>query len=267
MYIAEHNQNLIRIQDKPQLDNFLFNCPTNAELKNIIQTFQKIQLDLIIKTSAVYSSNIEGNPVDVNSFMRIENSDDVKLKKNKSFQEIEELKKAFEFAMQNSLSEENFLKTHFISAKNLIISNNEKGKYRTGANEALYDEDGKIIYVALETKYVQEAMQEFWQDLADLISQKLSLQEIVYYSALIHLIFVKIHPFRDGNGRMARLLQKWFLSCFLGEVAWKLPLEKYYKQNLSAYYANLNLGFDIYENDYFSKKVLQFMQMSLNAMD
>jgi len=32
----------------------------------------------------------------------------------------------------------------------------------------------------------------------------------LFFAALIHLVFVKIHPFDDGNGRAARLLEKWF---------------------------------------------------------
>ncbi|WP_220392957.1 Fic family protein [Chitinophaga lutea] len=34
---------------------------------------------------------------------------------------------------------------------------------------------------------------------------------------MIHLVFVKIHPRADGNGRSARLLEKWFLAVKLGK--------------------------------------------------
>ncbi|MBL0098191.1 MAG: Fic family protein [Bacteroidetes bacterium] len=34
---------------------------------------------------------------------------------------------------------------------------------------------------------------------------------------MIHLVFVKIHPLNDGNGRSARLIEKWFLAQKLGK--------------------------------------------------
>ena len=61
---------------------------------------------------------------------------------------------------------------------------------------------------------------------------------------MIHLVFLKIHPFEDGNGRTARLLEKWFLAEKMGEKAWYIPSEQYYYQHLSEYYRNVHIGQD-----------------------
>lgn len=52
---------------------------------------------------------------------------------------------------------------------------------------------------------------------------------------------MKIHPFQDGNGRTARLLEKWFLLQKLEEKVTSVQLEKNYFKNLEAYYRNIKL--------------------------
>jgi Fic family protein len=56
---------------------------------------------------------------------------------------------------------------------------------------------------------------------------------------MIHLVFVKIHPWNDGNGRSARLLEKWFLAQMLGYKAWFVQSEKYYYTQHDTYYNNI----------------------------
>lgn len=86
-----------------------------------------------------------------------------------------------------------------------------------------------------------------------------------YYASLIHLVFVKIHPFQDGNGRAARLIEKWFLLEKPGVIAYSIQLEKNYYQNLEAYYHNIKiLGLE-YENLDF-KKSLDFLLMTVNSI-
>ena len=71
-----------------------------------------------------------------------------------------------------------------------------------------------------------------------------------YFASLIHLIFVHIHPFRDGNGRAARLIEKWFIAEKLGSKFWIMQSEKYYKEHQQEYYEKINLGVNYYELNY-----------------
>jgi Fic family protein len=54
----------------------------------------------------------------------------------------------------------------------------------------------------------------------------------------------------DGNGRVARLIEKWFLAEKLGEKFWKLPSEKNYLDNRQEYYDSIDMGVNFYELDY-----------------
>jgi hypothetical protein len=60
--------------------------------------------------SSLYSSNIEGNTLDANSFFR--NRGNKSFPKKKEVQEIEDLVKAYKVASKHNLNKTNFLKTH-----------------------------------------------------------------------------------------------------------------------------------------------------------
>ena len=71
---------------------------------------------------------------------------------------------------------------------------------------------------------------------------------------------MNIHPFNDGNGRTARLLEKWFLAQKLGNRVWFIESEKMYYNQLNAYYKNIRLlGLEYADLDY--KQSLSFLLM------
>lgn len=84
-------------------------------------------------------------------------------------------------------------------------------------------------------------MNYLFDDITELLSKKLTESEVFYYASLIHLMFVHVHPFTDGNGRLARILEKWFLSSILGIEFWKISSEQFYKENRNEYYKHINL--------------------------
>jgi Fic family protein len=77
---------------------------------------------------------------------------------------------------------------------------------------------------------------------------------------MIHLVFVKIHPWNDGNGRSARLIEKWFLAQKLGDKAWFVPSERNYYVQHQTYFNNIRaLGLEYAALDY--AKALPFLLM------
>jgi len=211
--------------------------------------------DYLTKASAVYSSNIEGNSIDLNSFMNYELSKE-KFKHGKEIEEIENLIKAYGFAQHNKLSEKNLLTCHKILSETLLIKS-KRGKYRI-ERIGVYGKSG-IAYLAVEPEFVEREMKILFSDISELLNESLTSQEIFYFASLLHLVFVHIHPFRDGNGRVARLFEKWFIAEKLGLNFWKIPSEEYYKENQERYYETLNLGVNFYELNY--DKCLRFLEM------
>lgn len=153
----------------------------------------------------------------------------------------------YEYAKDASLSEKNFLKVHEIISQT-ILNEGKRGNYRND-RMGVFDNTG-LVYLAIEPKYIGEKMKELFADIASLLAQELSIEELFYHASLIHLKFVHIHPFWDRNGRSARLLEKWFLSEKISSRAWKIQAEKYDKEHLSDYYDCINLGVNYYELNY-----------------
>ncbi|HVF45830.1 MAG TPA: Fic family protein [Pyrinomonadaceae bacterium] len=200
-------------------------------------------LDFSNQVSAVHSANIEGNSIDLNSFLRGQTA----RFKAKEREEIEDLIGAYEFAQSHAPTERNLLTAHGMLASTLLPKRS-LGKYR-GQMVYVYSRAG-MEYAALEPDYVSEKTRGMFAGIRVLKQSKLSAPEVFYHASLIHLVFVHIHPFMDGNGRAARLLEKWFLATNLGREAWHLPSEAYYKEHLAAYYKNIKIGLNYYTLNY-----------------
>jgi len=196
------------------------------------------QFDFYLASASTYSSNIEGNTVDFDTYYKSKTFG-LKLKQ-KEIQEIDDLIEAYSFAQGNEISLQNILKAHSIYARNIIENRNEIGQLRTV--KVGVGSGGRLVYLAIEPELVKEELEKLLRDISSLQNQNLSIEKIFYYAAQIHLKFVNIHPFVDGNGRSTRLLEKWFLASMLGKKAWNIESEKNYFLNRSTYYRNLQLG-------------------------
>lgn len=204
-------------------------------------------LTFSFECSAVYSSNIEGNSIDLDSFMNSKLNRNGRAFKAKERTEIETLIRAYQFAQKHVLNEKNLLKAHAILAEHLLPKA-QRGKYRN-QRMFVYSQLG-IEYAAVEPEFVPKKMREVFDDVKSLKRQSQDVTSVFYYASLLHLVFVHIHPFQDGNGRAARLLEKWFLSSYLGKRAWQIPSEQYYKEHRAEYYKNIKIGLNYYDLNY-----------------
>jgi Fic family protein len=211
--------------------------------------------------SSVYSSKIEGENIDFDSYYKHKFLN-VKYKPDYT-KKSDDLLLAYEFTLENNLSFENVLKTHSILSRNLLPIN-QRGLIRNNPLFVLNSDD-RIEYVAAEPNIVKSETEKLFVDISILLNDKLSLPEIFYYAAYIHLVFVKIHPFQDGNGRTARLIEKWFLIEKLSKKIVSIELEKNYYKNLSDYYKNIRiLGLEYSGLDY--AKSLDFLTMTISGL-
>ena len=212
--------------------------------------------------SVMSSSRIEGEQMEIDSYLKhklqnIEYLPNLTEKPNDLFE-------AYEFARDNKLTLQNFYKAHSIATKHLLPES-QRGVIRTGNMLIMEQQTQRVQYEAAMALVVKNEFENFWEELDELIQQKLSTNQIFYFASLIHLVFVKIHPFNDGNGRTGRLLEKWFLNTMLGEKAWYIGSEHYYYKNLQNYYNSLaRVGLFYEELNY--EKSIPFLLMLPDAL-
>ncbi len=108
--------------------------------------------------------------------------------------------------------------------------NNRPGRWRAGSVYVRNDETEQIVYEGPDIDDVQSLMGELTAAL------NRPCDERIIQAAMAHLNLVMIHPFRDGNGRMARCLQSLVLARGGVLAPVFMSVEEYLGRNTQAYY-------------------------------
>lgn len=109
------------------------------------------------------------------------------------------------------------------------------GRWRTGP-VGVTGSDGGLVYQAPDADGVSGLMAEVveWLQDGDLDAH------VVVRAAMAHLHVVSVHPFRDGNGRVSRIVQSLVLAREGLMSAEFGSIEEYLAQHTNEYYAALN---------------------------
>jgi Fic family protein len=148
---------------------------------------------------------------------------------------------------------------------------NDSGKYRSSEDDPMQVVSGsidkpKIHFEAPPAKKLKKEMSAFitWFNRDSL--NHLSLVR----AGIAHLYFVCIHPFNDGNGRIARALSEKVLSQSLKQaslIALSLVIEKHRKEYYKALdQANKDLDINAWL-EYFAQLVLKALSESQKLID
>lgn len=176
----------------------------SAELQKMPKSIkEKFLQDFIIKFTSD-TNRIEGSTLTLQDTSLILKDKLVpKGASTKEVKEAENHEKAFDFmyTYPNDLSLDFILRMHLLLLQN--IDDEIAGKVRE-FNVVI----SGSVFKPVPHELVDFEMKEFlsWYDKA---KKKLHVFEI---AGLVHLYFVTIHPFGDGNGRMARLLMNFILK-------------------------------------------------------
>jgi Fic family protein len=111
----------------------------------------------------------------------------------------------------------------------------EPGQYRRRAIEVTSPGGGQPAYVGPPAEDVPPFMREImqWLDRGDPDTH------LIVRAAMAHLHIVSVHPFRDGNGRISRIVQSLVLARGGLLAPEFVSIEEYLGGNTTAYYAAL----------------------------
>ncbi len=145
--------------------------------------------------------------------------------------EIQEVKNAYEayklIKEVNQYSIKDLKKVHGVMT---YLTVDESGEFRKG-NEGVFDENGNCIHVCPPPEEVNELMKQLFKWMED----NNGMIHPLILSSVFHYEFVFIHPFKDGNGRTARLWQNVILSNW-EEIFEYVPIESQIKKYQEEYY-------------------------------
>ncbi|MCI9585099.1 MAG: Fic family protein [Bacilli bacterium] len=218
-HISDENIKMINRIEKKLL---MVQVPDDTKRKN---------LKIKSKVRSIYSSlAIEANSLSLNSVSNIIDNKLV-LGNRKEIQEVKNANELYEnIGEYNYLSEQDFLKAYVIMMK---FFDDDNGGYRNHG-EGVKKGD-KIIFMAPDSLLVPSLMKGLFKFVND---NKDKLHPIIL-SSIFHYYFVFIHPFTDGNGRMARFWVSLMLTNYNSKFEY-IPIEEEIYLNQKEYYDSIS---------------------------
>ena len=179
---------------------------------------------------SIYSSlAIEANSLSLNEVAAVINGKLV-LGSQKEIREVQNAYAAYELLGNfDPYSIQDLKKIHSVMT-NFLIS--ESGNFRHG-EEGVFD-GNKCIFIAPPAKLVPQLM----EDLFEWLNRTKNKLHLLIASSVFHYELVFIHPFSDGNGRMARLWQTALLTEWRHLFQY-LPLENQIQKFQNEYYESI----------------------------
>lgn len=248
------------------LTSVIYSLKTGAELRK--DDYSKIftELEKIAVVQSVKSSNeIEGIITSDERIKQIVNGSSSPLNHNEA--EISGYKDALNYIHENhqdiDFNENNILKLHEIMMS--YSAYGYGGKYKTENNLIIEEtKEGlrKVRFKPMSAAETPKAMEQLVLAYMD-ASNNLNINSLLLIPCVI-LDFLSIHPFKDGNGRLSRLLTLLLLYKNGFDVGKYISFEEQINNNKAYYYDSLKESSELWEEN--ENTYIPFIQNFLSML-
>jgi len=189
--------------------------------------------------SAHSSTSIEGNPLSLEEVSALAKGRDI-IARRKDKQEVlnylEALERMPELAKRTPFTPRDLLEVHKIVTKKTLENPKDEGIFRDRQVFVGNRITGEVIFMPPPTEQVSELINDFFDWFNFPATDEL---DPVIHAGITHYELVRIHPFVDGNGRIARIMASLVFYERGFDVKRFFALDDYYDNDRRAYYAAL----------------------------
>lgn len=145
------------------------------------------------------------------------------------------MKKGFDFIADNNnkITEENIYKLYMMTVGDFLDDENKLLEGNSYRHDCVHIQDlaGEVAHTGINCDDLPNAM----KNLVEFINANDGMNELVK-AAIIHFYIAYLHPYFDGNGRMARLVHLWYLVQQGFSNTLFIPFSSYIMKSVKKYY-------------------------------
>lgn len=147
----------------------------------------------------------------------------------------------------NKITEENLYKLYMMTVGDFLTEDDKLAEGKLYRHDTVYVVSNRVEHAGLNYQKVPE----FMASLIAFVNHEDDINDLVK-ATIIHFYIAFIHPYFDGNGRIARLVHLWFLIQKGYQSALFIPFSSQIEKSRKAYYDAYTM---IEENKKFSGKI------------
>ena len=218
-------------------------------LENVAQVHMAAAKVLLTPQSSAEQFGIKAMEEEIASTLTIENIDFSRDSVRKilrgfapgddSEKRIYGMKKGLEFISDrsNKITEENIYKLYSLALGDFLQEEDKLLPGNLYRHDAVYIVGEDVVHTGLP----HEKLPEYMAELVEFINADSTMNDLIK-AAVIHFYISYLHPWFDGNGRMARLIHLWYLVQQGYTSALFVPLSEYIEKSRKGYYKAYTLA-------------------------